>query len=334
MIQLSYMKLRLSLLCLITMLMTFSVNSTPRVFAVSPSSILVNMVPSNPAPFEDINITLNSYANNLDSVLITWSLNGKNVASGIGRKSFSLKAPAAGSETVVVAVISFPDGDVETRMAIRPSVMTLLWQANDSYVPPFYRGKALPTPDSEIKVVAMPEIRISSQLIDSKNMTYAWKKDYTNDQGASGYGKNFFLYINDYLEASSNISVVASTIDQKYSNQANINIETVEPKILFYKNNNSAGTAWEKTLNNPHRIQGDETVIAIPYFISPKEILNPRLMWNWFINDNIVNVSSFKKNVLPLKIQEGTSGNSKLRLEIENKDKIFQTVNKEINIEF
>lgn len=302
--------------------------------AASSSSILVNIVPESPAPYEDIAISLNSYANNLDSVLITWSLDGKSVLSGIGKKSFSLKAPAAGSETIVTTVISLPAGNIETRMIIRPSVMILLWQANDSYVPPFYKGKALPTADSEIKIIAMPEIRITSGLADSKNMTYAWKKDYTNDQGASGYGKNFFLYTNDYLEDSNNISVVASTVDQKYSSQASITIGTKEPKILFYKNDNSIGTIWEKILTNPHKIQGDETVVAIPYFISPKEIQNPRLVWNWFINDNIVNILGFKKNFMPLKVQEGTSGTSKLKLEIENKDKIFQTASKEINIEF
>ncbi len=35
------------------------------------SDILVNVVPENPSPYEDTSITLNSYANNLDSVLIT-----------------------------------------------------------------------------------------------------------------------------------------------------------------------------------------------------------------------------------------------------------------------
>ena len=72
-------------------------------------------------------------------------------------------------------------------------------------------------PDSEVKVVAMPEIRTSSGLVDAKNMTYAWKKDYTNNVDGSGYGKNSFLFINDYLEDSNNISVVVSTVDQKYS---------------------------------------------------------------------------------------------------------------------
>src|SRR3990167_3192742 len=144
--------------------------------AASPSSISVNVVPENPAPNENTSITLSSYANNLDSVLISWSVNGKSVLSGIGKKSFSVNAGAAGSETSVVATISLPDGAIDTRIIIRPAVMVLLWQANDSYVPPFYKGRALPTPDSEVKVVAMPEIKSGSGFVDSKKMTPIWEQ--------------------------------------------------------------------------------------------------------------------------------------------------------------
>jgi hypothetical protein len=47
---------------------------------------------------------------------------------------------------------------------------------------------------------------------------------------------------------------------------------------------------------------------------------------------DVVNI--FRKNLMPLQIQAGTHGTSKLKLEIENRDKIFQATNKEINIEF
>ncbi len=324
------MKLKFLLLLLIATFMLLGTVAN----AQSSSSVFVSMIPPNPAPYENTSIVLSSYVYNLDSVLISWSVNGKTIASGTGKKSFLTTAPAIGRETNVVATISLPDGAIETKVTIRPSVMVLLWQADDSYVPPFYKGKALPTPDSEVKVVAMPEIRTSSGLADSKNMTYAWKKDYTNNVDGSGYGKNFFLYINDYLEDSNNISVTASTLDQKYSNQANINIGMTQPKILFYKKDNNIGTIWEKILTNPYKIQGPEIVEAVPYFISPKEIQNPKLVWNWSINDNIVNTQDLKKNIMPLQAQSGISGTSKLRLEIENRDKIFQTTSKEISIEF
>lgn len=327
------MRLKLSLLYLITILMVLG-GIGSKVDATSSSSILVNITPPNPAPYENTSITLKSYADNLDNVLISWSANGKTVASGVGKKSFSTEAPAAGAELNIIATISLPDGAVDSKITIKPSVMVLLWQANDSYVPPFYRGKALPTPESEIKVVAMPEIRNSAGNISPQNMTYYWKKDYTNNVDGSGYGKSFFLYTNDYLEDSNNISVTTSTLDQKYSANASINIGTKQPKILFYKNDSNLGVIWEKTLPDSYTIQGPEIIEAIPYFISPKEILTPNLVWSWFINDSLIDLTNFKKNSMPLQIETGTHGVSKLRLKIENQDKIFQTTEKEINIEF
>jgi len=305
-----------------------------KVNAVSSSSILVSVVPENPAPGENVSISLNSYSSNLDSVSISWSVNGQNILSGIGKKIFLLNAPAAGAETNVVATISLPDGTIDKRIIIRPTIMTLLWQANDSYVPPFYKGKAMPTPDSEIKVVAMPEIKIGSQMTNPKNMTYFWKKDYTNNQDGSGYGKNYFLYVNDYLEDSNNISVIASTVDQKYSSEANIDIGATQPKIIFYKNDVNLGTLWEKALSNGYRVEGSEILEAAPYFISPKDIRIPILTWDWSINDNYINTTDFKENLIPLTAQSGISGTSKIKLEINNMYKIFETASGEINVTF
>jgi len=303
--------------------------------AQSASDILVSVVPENPAPHENTTVVLKSYVNNLDAAMITWSLDGKTVASAIGKKSFSFTAPAAGIEASVVVTVTLPDGPVETKINIKPSVMVLLWQANDSYVPPFYKGKALPTPDSEVKVVAMPEIRaLGSGLVDSKNMTYYWKKDYTNNVDGSGYGKNYFTFINDYLEDSNNVSVTASTLDQSSSASGSVDMGMVEPKILFYKSDSNLGTNWDQALRDPHGIQGNEVVEAVPYFISPKELQHPYLVWNWFINDARVSLTSFRKNLMPLQAEAGTHGTSKLRLEIANQSKLFQATSKEITIEF
>jgi len=300
----------------------------------TPESILANIAPENPAPNENVSINLSSYENDLDSVLIAWSVDGKSISSGIGRKSFSVNAPAAGLETTVIAKIALPDGNTEKTIIIKPSEMVLLWQASDSYVPPFYKGKALPTPDSNVKIVALPEIRTGSQMVDPNNMVYAWKQDYTNDQGASGYGKNFYIYATDYLENSNNIEVVASTLDQKYSAEASIDIGMTQPKIVFYKNDANIGTIWEQALSDGHKIQGDEVVEAAPYFISPKDIRIPTLTWNWSINDSSANIIGLRKNLIPLKAQAGVSGTAKIKLEINNNDKIFESASKEINVQF
>ena len=322
------------LLLLVIVFAIVAVDLPFMVNASSPEDVSVNMTPENPAPGENVNIALNSYAYNLDSVLISWSLNGKKTSSGIGKKLFSLNAPAAGSATTVTATLGFPDGDVEKEMIVRSSVMVLLWQADDSYVPPFYKGKALPTPDSEVKVVAMPEIKAGSQMVNPKNMVYAWQQDYNNVQDSSGYGKNYFIYTNDYLDNLNNIAVTASTVDQSYSSEANINIGTTDPKIEFYKNDTGLGTLWEQALIDGHLVKGDETIQAVPYFISPKDTRIPLLTWDWSINDSPIEVSIASKNLLPIKAQAGVSGTAKINLEINNSEKIFETASKTITVQF
>lgn len=327
------MKLRLLPIYFFTVILSLVIGGailpTPATAAATQSDIFVTITPENPGPNENVSIAISSYAYNLDTVLISWTMNGKNVSSGIGKKTLSLQSPAAGSRTAVSATISLPDGTVEKNITIRPSVIVLLWQANDSYVPPFYRGKALPSPESQVKVVAIPDSRVNP-----KNMTYSWKKDYNNESGSSGYGKNFFTYTSDYLEDSNNISVTASTIDQSYSASSNINIGTTTPKIVFYKNDTNLGTLWEMALGNGHIIKGDEIIEAAPYFISPKNIRIPMLKWSWSINGSPVDNIGLSKNLMPITVQPGVSGTSQIKLEVENIYKIFANVSKEISVEF
>jgi len=302
--------------------------------AVSPSSISINVAPANPAPNEDVTITLGSYSSNLDGATISWSVNGKTAVSDVGLKSFRAKAPAAGAETRIVAKITLPDGNIEKAVLLRPTVLTLLWQADDSYVPPFYKGKALPIAESSVKIVALPEIKSGSGNANPKNLIYAWRKNYSNDPSASGYGKNYYLLATDYLDDRNNISVTVSTTDSKYSSAANINLNTFEPKMLFYRNDPELGTIWEHALQNGHKIEGEEIIEAAPYFISPGNLRIPSLTWAWSINSTYVSVAGIRKNVLPLKADSGSSGTSKIKLEVGNKYKLLTNLSKEISVEF
>lgn len=316
-------------------LIILSLFSASNAFAVSPSSISVDVAPPNPAPNENVTITLSSFAANLDSVNISWFVNGQSVISGIGKKSFSVTAGEAESNTTVLAKIFLPDGVIDKNIIIRPAVMVLLWQATDSYVPPFYRGKALLVEEGEVKIVALPEVKNKGTAVNPKNMTYSWKKDYTNVADVSGYGKNSFTFSTDYLDASNNISVVASTIDQTYSSESSVITQISLPKISFYRIDPDFGTIWDNALKNGYQIQGDEIIIAEPYFISPKDLDIPDIKFSWFINDLMISIrSSFGKNIMPLRVQTGATGTSKLRAQVENTANLSSGTTREINVEF
>lgn len=298
------------------------------------NSVSVVTTPLSYGPNETVTITLGSYSVNLDTASIVWLVNGRNLASGIGRKVFTTTSGASGTLTKVMAKISLPEGELQKIINIRPASSTLLWEARDSHVPPFYKGKALPSKDSEIKVVAMPEIKLGSANIDPKTLIYNWKKDYSNEAEASGYGKTSFSYTNDFLENSNNVEVMISTPSGERSEIVSINIGTTTPEIIFYSKDSALGTLWEKSIKNGYMVRNGETLQAVPYFISPKDVRRPDVVFNWFVNGLPVSLPSYKKTFIPLGIQPGTSGTSILRLEIENTDKIFQSVKKEVELQF
>jgi len=304
-------------------------------FAVSESTITIATTPENPGPGENVTVHVHSYVSNLDAVSITWYVNGKKANSGIGQKSTSFVMPTSGGNTTVRATIALPDGATERQIIIRPSTMVLLYEATDAYVPPFYRGKALPVTGSSIKVVALPEIKGTGGFVNPKSIIYEWQQNYTNDVEASGYSKNSFIFVNDYLEDADVIGVRASTADGQESLSGNITINPSAPVISFYSYSKDFGVLWEKALKNSHRVNGEEIVVAEPYFMTPKEIKTPRLIWNWFINDKLIYIAdNHQKNTIPLTVESGASGTSKLKLEIENRDDILNSVQKEISVEF
>ena len=302
--------------------------------ASSPSDVSVTTIPENPTPNQNVTITLSSYVDDLNSVLISWSVNGKNSAEGIGDKSFSLIAPSLGQKTMVVATISLSDGDLNETIPIKPALITMLWQADDSYVPPFYEGKALPSPDSEIKVVAMPEIKNGSSFVDPTNMTYDWQLDQTNDADNSGYGKNSYVYVSDYLDNSNNVSVTASTLDGNDSIDGSVDVSTVSPKIDFYVNDPTMGTLWENAISDGYQVSGNQIIQAAPYFISPKNLRIPFLTFTWSLNDQEISVPSYSETLLPLQTQSGVHGTSKIDLEVSNAHSLVNTATKEINVNF
>ena len=292
------------------------------------------MTPETPKPGEDVTVTLSSYAVNLDVVSISWFVNDKSVLSGVGEKTYSFNVGTSGTQTKIVAKIFLADGDIEKTIIVSPSNMVLLWQATDSYVPPFYKGKAMPSMGSPIKVVAMPEIKSGGGILNPKSISYTWKRDYDTEQSASGYGKNYFNYTGDILEDSNVIGVEALTVDQRNSASGEISIGSVEPEIVFYSYQEKFGPLWENAVPRNHSIEGEEIIQAAPYFISPKNIDRPELMWKWFINDSMVIPQSYRKDIMPLQVTGDATGTSKLKLELENTAKFLPAFSKEVYIQF
>ena len=121
---------------------------------------------------------------------------------------------------------------INKMLTINPSDIDLLWEAMDSYTPPFYKGKALPSTESQIKIVAYPNTSGLSNT-NQKNISYTWKNNYDTVGSASGYGKSKYIFINDNLKNTEKVSVVATGLSGSYSSEGKVDINIENPQIIF-----------------------------------------------------------------------------------------------------
>jgi len=310
--------------------------SCPTVFGqIQETDITLSLTPKYPAPNQNVSATLVSQAIDLDKVLISWSLNGETLLGGIGKKDFQFNVGSLGTTVNLSVSIDTTEGtSLQKNISIRPTETDMLWEAPETYVPPFYKGKALPSSQSKIKVVALPSFVSSGEKIKEGNLSYIWKKDGKSQLAYSGWGKNQFIFRPSYLDPKTEIFVQVSDILGNLNSSGWIVLKTGNPKIVFYRRDPSFGTDWSQALTDGYSINPKgETVVAEPYFFSETEIDSPNLSFSWFLNGQKIETPN-PKNILSMRLEEDGSGTARIKTTIENVKALFQEASKEIMISF
>ena len=302
---------------------------------VRETDITLSISPKYPNPGENVNATLNSYTIDLDKANISWSVDNQMISVGIGKKSVSFKMGSAGSPTTVYATIDTITGQsLQKSATITPGSVDLLFEAYDSYVPPFYKGKALPASQGSFKVVAMPNISGKNGTVSSNNLSYKWVKDDNLQPDGSGWGKNYFTFQNSYLDKGNTVTVTVSDITGGINASSSINLQVKNPKIIFYENDPTLGTKWQNALSDGATIrQSGEIIDAEPYFFSPADINSSDLTFDWYINGDKIQTPD-AKNILYIKPEAGQSGNAIIKLVVNNVNTLFQSLTKQIQVSF
>ncbi|MFA5095532.1 MAG: hypothetical protein WC447_02655 [Candidatus Paceibacterota bacterium] len=302
---------------------------------VQDTDIVLNVSPQYPSPNQNTDATLNSYAINLDKANISWSVNGQEASAGIGKKSFSFKVGSAGSSTILSVIINTIDGEtISKTLTLTPSGVDILWEAPDSYTPPFYRGKALVPSQGTFKVVAIPNLVNQYGKVNINNLSYIWTKDGSAQSNSSGWGKNYFIFQNSYLDKGNVVEVKVSDITGSTNASGKITLSTANPKILFYRNDPLLGVQWETALSDGFKINSDgEIFIVEPYFFSPKNINSSDLVFDWSLNGEKIQTPD-PKNILSIKPEAGQSGSALIKVAINNVNTLFQSMTKQISVSF
>ncbi|MEK7459708.1 MAG: hypothetical protein AAB636_01425 [Patescibacteria group bacterium] len=328
-------KINLILILILSLISVFTLSPFYTFAQVQDTDVTLSISPEYPSAKENVTASLSSYVIDLNKANISWSLNNEEIGRGIGKKTISFTINDLGLETILNVNIETTNRQSIDKTIIIPSGnIDMLWEATDSYVPPFYRGKALVAREGKFKIVAIPSIISQSGQINPNNLSYAWKKDNNGQTNSSGWGKSSFSFKNSYLDIINKIEVTVSDISGNTKLAGSINLQTTQPKILFYKKDPLLGVQNQNALNNDFTVgTNGETIIAIPYFFSPKNLSSSNLTWNWEVGNSKINTPT-PKNEIRVKGEEGKGGRTKIKIVVSNIKTLFQEAVKEIIVSF
>ncbi len=284
--------------------------------------------PRSPGPNTDVKVSIITYTFDADKSFITWTLNGKIVEQGRGKKSINFKTGDIGSlVSLSVFVVADTGRQVEQRLNFKIGEVDLLVQPL-TYTPPYYKGSPKAISEALIKVVAIPQ-----GLGATKDLIFEWTRNYENVPDASGLGKNSYtfksLLVNNPEEK---IGVRVSGLNDDFAIERSIKISIDQPEIIFYEEHPLEGPLFAKSLKNEIKIAQPNIVLrAEPYYFPTKDL--EMLSYEWQMNNKKIETPS-PQNLLGLTSPQESQGYSTINIEIRNPRSLLQRVSAMLKINF
>lgn len=245
--------------------------------------LTLTMSPEYPAPGETVELSISSYALDINRSSITWKAGEKVIATGEGLTKTSVQAGNAGSATTISVEVTSESGQsgfAEARIA--PSEMHILWSA-DSYVPPFFKGKKVAGPSAKIDAYASVVFTSGARTMAEKDIIYTWYRGNTMLSTISGRGKSRATFSGPVF-GSETIRVTAESADRAHYAESSFVITTREPQLRLYENHPLFGVLYHRAFVGEVNTKEKELkVTAVPYFARTK--YPQALSYEWTVND-------------------------------------------------
>ncbi len=284
--------------------------------------VYYNVLPSNSRINDIVEIEAEMYGTPIKNATFVWLVNNREVLKGVGESK--LNFVLSEKSRVVVKIITGEGNIVTNTWNFNPKDTTIIWEAK-TYTPPFYRGKALYSPESTLVLNAI-DLTAKNPLTNTYN-NYIWKIEGEVKGDLSGVGKNTYIYKGDLLMQEPLFQVTTSPIST-YNKQnadvedalASLRVQTLKTEIFTYENEPLLGVLFNKQLGSSYTLDKEESgLVSYPiYFGVPSSLA---VKYKWYANDELV---SQDNNSLFFK-KTRSNEQSRLSIDIENPSSLLQT---------
>ncbi len=284
--------------------------------------------PEYPAPHSAITISLEAYSVDTSGATVFWYVDGIERVDARNARSMPFTTGDLGDNQTITVKVAPPNNQSLTLThTIKPSEVDVVLEAQ-TYVPAFYKGRALPSGESVVRVVAIPHTSPSASL---SSLTYEWTQGETVLFGGPIKGKysadvTMSRFEDDYLR------VRITNPSGEVVGGKTILLIPVQPELHFYEENPLRGLS-SRAIHTSLILIGDETTIhAEPYFMAT-DLTSNTVKFDWNINDVAVTTNQADAHTLTLR-RVGNGGSTDVGVNALTSTVIPQYVQKTFTIMF
>lgn len=198
-----------------------------------------------------------------------------------------------------------------------------------TYVPPHYTGRPLPSSGSRVRLVALVE---EPGVIDPSEYRYVWRMGGRVIGGGAIEGRNT-LTIEMPSTRPGQVSVEVARLGAGIIGRASTALPTVEPQMVFYPVHPLYGVQNQAITETTTLTSGSNELRAAPYYLPLQAFGHTaQTVYNWRINGRAA--PSTNTNQLNITLQRGQlSSGAAVELEIFNRANWQQSAQGRIQIE-
>jgi len=301
----------------------------------SVDTISLTQSPLFPELNEPVDVSVISRIININNKQTVWRVNGDVVASGVGIREITVNTTNRDNTIRVDYNVTVYGRNVQRTLEIKPTDVNLIWEAKESFVPPFYKGKALHPGWGSVKITALSHIyREDGRMYSPNELLYTWEYNGLVHGSDSGRGRDSFV-INTVPRRGNAVRVQIETINGSIVADKSIRLPITDPDVLLYSHNQLTGPFVNQAVNGSYSLSTNEEIelIAYPYFFLVSDSTDPSLSYDWSMNNDTLEPTD-RDNIVRLRRQPGVRGQAQIDVDITDNTRIFPSTSAKVNIAF
>ncbi|MCA9367451.1 hypothetical protein KC887_04300 [Candidatus Kaiserbacteria bacterium] len=227
----------------------------------------LSLDPAFPQPGEEVKVELVDQGSVNYGSAIAWYYDGNLITDAANKRTITVTAGSIGSSKKVQAVLTHPRGTQEvTSAVVKPLYLDIVLEPQ-TYVPPFYLGRAVPSISSMVNATALIN---DGSSFNSESHFYRWQVNQKVLENGPLRGGNRVSFEMPWGDKAILILEVTDLQGRTVA-QRGIEIVSVAPRIAFYEINSLYGVSSRAIGNNTVPIVGNGlTLRAVPYYLDSR----------------------------------------------------------------